>query len=101
MSDIYIVEAVWDMYSYTGFGYQDVQNYLGAQFINLNETAPYADFLNVNTGSNYFFYDHFIFNRILDEVDAFVSIPKMKHHYDAALTHGMKNLVGISSLIII
>ena len=96
--DIYIVEAVWDMYSYTGFGYQDVQNYLGAQFINLNETAPYADFLNVNTGSSYFFYDHFIFNRILDEVDAFVSIPKMKHHYDAALTHGMKNLVGISPL---
>lgn len=97
-NDIYIVEAIWDMYSYTGFGYQDVQNYLGAQFVNLNEPAPYADFMNVNTGSNYFFYDHFIFNRILDEVDAFISIPKMKHHYDAALTHGMKNLVGISPL---
>lgn len=97
-NDIYIVEAIWDMYSYTGFGYQDVQNYLGAQFINLNEPAPYADFLNVNTGSNYFFYDHFIFNHILEEADAFISIPKMKHHYDAALTHGMKNLVGISPL---
>jgi uncharacterized protein (DUF362 family) len=97
-NDIYIVEAIWDMYSYTGFGYQDVQNYLGAQFINLNEPAPYADFVNVGTGSNYFFYDHVIFNRILDEADAFISIPKMKHHYDAALTHGMKNLVGISPL---
>lgn len=97
-NDIYIVEAIWDMYSYTGFGYQDVQNYLGAQFVNLNEPAPYTDFMNVNTGSNHFFYDHFIFNRILDEVNAFISIPKMKHHYDAGLTHGMKNLVGISPL---
>ncbi|MCB2201280.1 DUF362 domain-containing protein [bacterium] len=97
-TDIYIVEAIWDMDSYVNFGYQDVQNYLGAQFVNLNEPAPYADFLNVATGSNYFFYDHFIFNRILDEADTFISIPKMKHHYDAALTHGMKNLVGISPL---
>jgi len=97
-NDICIVEAIWDMNSYTGFGYQDVQNYLGAQFVNLNEPDPYPDFENTPTGGDYFFYDHFIFNRILNEVDAFVSIPKMKHHYDAALTHGMKNLIGISPL---
>ena len=97
-NDIYIIEAIWDMNSYAGFGYQDVQNYLGAQFVNLNEPDPYPDFENRPTGGDYFFYDHFIFNRILNEVDALVSIPKMKHHYDAALTHGMKNLVGISPL---
>jgi uncharacterized protein (DUF362 family) len=97
-NDMFIVEAIWDMNSYNNFGYLDVQNYLGAQLVNLNYPEPYNNFVHVPTGNDYFFYDHFIFNPILSEVDAFVSIPKMKHHYDAALTHGMKNLVGISPL---
>jgi hypothetical protein len=34
-------------------------------------------------------------NRILDEIDVYVSIPKMKQHYDAGVTHSLKNQVGI------
>ncbi|MCX6235345.1 MAG: DUF362 domain-containing protein [Bacteroidetes bacterium] len=93
-NDIYIVEAIWDMSSYSQFGYQSIQQYLGAQFINLNDDAPYSSFINVPTGSNYFFYSSFIMNRILEEVDVFISIPKMKQHYCAGVTHSMKNLIG-------
>jgi len=31
-------------------------------------------------------------------VNVFVSIPKMKHHFNAAVTHSMKNLIGITPL---
>ncbi|MFO7613361.1 MAG: DUF362 domain-containing protein, partial [Bacteroidales bacterium] len=44
------------------------------------------------------FYSSFILNQVLGEIDAFVSIPKMKQHYDAGVTHSMKNLVGIVPL---
>lgn len=92
--NLYIVEALWDMQSYNDYGYAAVQESLGAQLVNLNNVAPYSDFVNRSTGSNYFYYSSLTMNRILDEVDVFVSIAKMKQHYDAGVTHTMKNLVG-------
>jgi uncharacterized protein (DUF362 family) len=97
-SDIYIVEALWDQQCYNNFGYLDVQQYLGAQLVNLNEPAPYTGFANISTGDDPFFYSSFILNQVLGEIDAFVSIPKMKQHYDAGVTHSIKNLVGIVPL---
>jgi uncharacterized protein (DUF362 family) len=97
-NDIYIVEARWDDACYYQYGYSDVQEYLGAQVVNLNVAAPYTDFITKSTGSDYFFYDSFIMNGILDEIDVFVSIPKMKQHYKAGVTHSMKNLVGSTPL---
>lgn len=97
-NDIYIVEAIWDDASYYQYGYSDVQDYLGAQMVNLNVADPYGAFINKSTGSDYFFYNSFILNQILDEIDVFVSIPKMKQHYTAGVTHSMKNLVGIAPL---
>lgn len=93
-SDIYIVEALWDYNCYNDFGYLDVQDYLGAQLVNLNQAAPYAGFANISTGPDPYFYSYFIMNQILGEIDCFVSIPKMKHHYDAGTTQSMKNSVG-------
>jgi uncharacterized protein (DUF362 family) len=93
-SDIYIVEALWDDACYNNFGYLAVQQYLGAQRVNLNQAAPYPAFANISTGNNPFYYNSFIMNQILAEVDVCVSIPKMKHHYEAATTQSMKNHVG-------
>jgi uncharacterized protein (DUF362 family) len=97
-NNLYIVEALWDMQSYNDYGYAAVQESLGAQLINLNNVAPYTDFIKKSTGTNYFYYSSFTMNRILDEIDVFISIPKMKQHYDAGVTHTMKNLVGIVPL---
>jgi uncharacterized protein (DUF362 family) len=93
-NNIYFVEAIWDADSYTQFGYQDIQQDLGVQLVDLNNKEPYPDFMDKEVGDNHFYYTTLKFNRILDEVDAFVSIPKMKHHYNAGVTHSMKNLVG-------
>lgn len=97
-SDIYFVEALWDQQCYNNYGYLAVQQYLGAQLVNLNEAAPYTGFANISTGDDPYFYSYFILNQILGEIDAFISIPKMKQHYDGGVTHSMKNLVGIAPL---
>jgi len=93
-SDIYIVESLWDAASYNNFGYLDVQRSLGAQMINLNTKDPYSAFIDKQVGSNKFFYSSFTMNQILADVDVYVSIPKMKQHYDAGWTCSLKNQVG-------
>lgn len=93
-SDIYIVEALWDDACYNNYGYRQVQLDTGVQMANLNQAAPYAGFTNISTGGNAFFYSSFIMNQVLAEADVLVSIPKMKHHYEAGTTQSMKNLVG-------
>jgi len=95
--DIYFLEALWDWDSYDNFGYKDIQEQLGVNVVNLNEKDPYTSFINIPSTNGYF-YDSFILNQILDDIDVFVSIPKMKQHYEAAMTHSMKNLVGITPL---
>jgi uncharacterized protein (DUF362 family) len=92
--NIFIVEALWDQASFDDFGYREVMNELGTQFIDLNKPDPYPDFVNIPTGENKFFYDSFVMNPILKEVDCYISIPKMKHHYSAGATHSIKNQIG-------
>jgi uncharacterized protein (DUF362 family) len=94
-SDIYIVESLWDAASYNNFGYLAVQQSLGAQMVNLNAKEPYSDFINKPVGDNKFFYSSFKLNQILADIDVYVSIPKMKQHYEAGVTHSLKNQIGI------
>jgi uncharacterized protein (DUF362 family) len=93
--DITIVEALWDSASYDNFGYLAVQQSLGAQRVNLNAIAPYPDFVDLPVGVPGYFYSSFRVNRILSEVDVYVSIPKMKEHYEAGVTASLKNQVGM------
>jgi|YelNatPaOPRAMG01_1025707.scaffolds.fasta_scaffold00001_256 uncharacterized protein (DUF362 family) len=93
-SDIYIVEALWDAASYANFGYADVQRALGAQFVDLN-TAP---FIQKPVGESHFRFESFVLNRILAQIDVYVSVPKLKHHYEAGLTGALKNQIGITPL---
>jgi uncharacterized protein (DUF362 family) len=97
-NDIYIVESLWDAASYNNFGYSDVQKSLGAQMVNLNNKEPFADFKDKAVGSNKFFYSSFKLNQILSDVDVYVSIPKMKQHYEAGVTHSLKNQIGIAPI---
>jgi uncharacterized protein (DUF362 family) len=93
-NNITIVEALWDQASFDNFGYKEVTNDLGMQFIDLDKPDPYPDFIKIPTGENKFYYDSFVMNPILNEVDCFISIPKMKHHYSAGATHSIKNQIG-------
>ncbi len=97
-NDLYIVEALWDEASYHDYGFKEVQDSLGAQFFDLNSPAPYGDFMDVPVGDDKFYYNSFKMNQKLQDVDVYVSIPKMKQHYNAGVTHSIKNQVGIVPL---
>jgi uncharacterized protein (DUF362 family) len=97
-SDFYIVEALWDDASYNNFGYRDVQESLGAQFIDLDKKEPYDDFIEIPVGENGYHYESFICNRILNDIDVYISICKMKQHSGAGVTHTIKNQIGIVPL---
>jgi len=98
-SDIFFVEALWDAASYNNFGFVAVQQSLGAQFVNLNNQAPYTSFIQKDVGEKRFYYNSFTMNQVLSDVDVYVSIPKMKQHYDAGVTASLKNQVGIVPLL--
>jgi uncharacterized protein (DUF362 family) len=93
--ELLIVEGVYDEGSYHLFGYQEVAKALDATLIDLNKPYPYSDFASTPVGEGSLIYDEFAFNHILEEVDAFVSVAKMKCHFDCGVTHSLKNLVGL------
>ncbi|HQE91520.1 MAG TPA: DUF362 domain-containing protein [Anaerolineae bacterium] len=95
---LYIVEAVYEWESYTVWGYDDVAKELGATLIDLNATDPYPDFATLPVPGGGKLYDEFTFNRILEEIDTFMSVSKMKCHWVAGVTHTMKNLIGLVPL---
>jgi uncharacterized protein (DUF362 family) len=98
-SKIYIVEAAYDDWDFvytdpdSGLSHQSVATGLNADVINLNYKTPYDDYI-VLPVTDHFIYETLTFNGILGEIDCFVSLPKAKNHFGAAVTHGMKNLVG-------
>ena len=93
--EMYIVEGLFDAKSYSRWGYVDMADALGATLIDLNSPAPYSDFALTPVGAGAFIYETFDFNHILEEVDVFVSVTKIKCHWYAGVTLSIKNLVGL------
>jgi uncharacterized protein (DUF362 family) len=93
--EVLIVEAAYEWESYRRWGYEEVAEALGATLIDLNATQPYNDFATTPVGEGWYIYKDFTFNHVLEEVDAFISVSKMKCHWSCGVTHTMKNLVGL------
>jgi uncharacterized protein (DUF362 family) len=93
--ELFIVEAVYEWPSYVVWGYEDLADDLGVTLIDLNNTAPYSDFATKSVPGRGSIYDSYIFNHILEDVDVFMSVAKMKCHWTAGVTHSLKNLFGL------
>lgn len=94
-SRLYIVEAIFDPRTYSDWGYLRVAQALDATLVDLNCPDPYADFAHVPVGHRWSIYRNFVLNQLLEEVDTFISVAKMKCHWWAGVTLSMKNLVGL------
>jgi len=90
---LYIVEA-WGMDAFTVCGYEPIAQELGAELVDLNVEAPFSDFVVMPVGTGAFIYDSFPLNRTLEKVDTFISVAKMKCHYNAGVTLSLKNQIG-------
>ena len=95
ITKLYIVEAVYAKDHWHDYGWDEVAKSLGATLVDLNDTAPYNDFAATPVPSAPNIYDKFTLNHVLSDIDAFVSIPKMKCHNTCGVTHSVKNLVGL------
>ena len=93
--DLFIVEAAYEKASWPTYGYEAMAQSIGATLVDLTYADPYKDFASTPTPGKPFIYDKFTFNPILNEVDAFISVSKMKCHSTAGVTHTMKNLFGL------
>ncbi len=93
--EVLIVEAAYEWASFTEWGYEEVAANTGAKLVDLTESQPFGDFVDVPVGENSFIYPQFVMNKLLTELDAFMSVSKMKNHYEAGVTHTMKNLYGL------
>lgn len=93
--EIFIVEAVYERRSWAAWGHTRVADEFGAELIDLNRPDPYADFIEKPVGDDWLVYDTLLFNPVLDDVDVFMSVAKMKCHQLAGITLAMKNLVGL------
>ncbi len=95
VKDLYIVEAVYEKESWPYYGYTDMAKSIGATLVDLNYAEPYKDLVETQSSTSPLVYDKFKFNPILNEIDAFISVAKMKCHNTAGVTHSMKNLFGL------
>jgi uncharacterized protein (DUF362 family) len=93
--ELIIVEAVYDEVSYAVFGYEEVAQALDARLVDLNDPHPYADFAPRTPGEGWLVYEELAMHPLLGEIDALVSVAKMKCHFDAGITLSMKNLMGL------
>ena len=92
---LFIVDGIFSDDSYASAGYTDVAKALDATLVDLNYPGPYKDYYTAPVGQGWLIYEKFSFNPVLDNVDAFVSVPKLKCHYCCGVTVAMKNLVGL------
>jgi uncharacterized protein (DUF362 family) len=104
-SDLYIVDCFWDATwkldgstapfgNLDSFGYKTVRSALGCNVVDLNDTTA-ANIMSVPTGSGHYNFASLTMNKVLQEVDVYISIPKLKHHSAAGYTGSLKNQVGI------
>lgn len=91
---IIVMEAIYDSNSYQKYGYAEVVNALGGEFVDLNKKTPYGAFVDVPVAGPLGRWDHYYHNKALHELNCFISLPKSKRHYGAGVTHSMKNMVG-------
>jgi uncharacterized protein (DUF362 family) len=95
VKDLFIVEAVYEKESWPVYGYDTMAKEIGATLVDLNDPDPYSDFTPTTTSDNPLIYDKLTFNPILNEIDTFISVGKMKCHNTAGVTHSIKNLFGL------
>lgn len=92
---LFIVEALADPADFTAWGYDEIAKSLNADLVDLNLPAPYAEFGEVAVGSAALVYEKFTANQLLNEVDAIISLAKMKCHSALGIALSMQNLVGM------
>lgn len=96
--DLIIMDGLGDEASFQKWGYADVAAPLGAQLLDLCRPDPFADFRTFPVGRGAYIYDQFGLHASLNELDAFISVGKLKCHSTTGVTLSLKNLIGLAPI---
>ena len=97
-AQVTVMEGLGDALIFSRWGYVDMARPLGLSLVDLCNPAPYVSFKPFPVGPKYSVYDSFYLNGLLNELDVFISVAKMKCHVTAGVTLSMKNLFGIAPI---
>jgi uncharacterized protein (DUF362 family) len=95
---IYVVDGIADETAWEKWGYSAMAKPLGVKLVNLSKPAPYSSFGVFPVGEKAQIYKEFLLNKLLKEVDVFLSVAKMKVHSVMGVTLSLKNLIGLTPL---
>jgi uncharacterized protein (DUF362 family) len=91
-----IMEGLGDERIFQQWGYTEMARSLGADLVDLCVQAPYSRWKIFRVGPKFNIYDSFYLNPILNDLDVFISVGKMKCHATTGVTLSLKNLFGIA-----
>jgi len=97
-SHITIMDGLGDETSFNKWGYSAIARPLGAILVNLCNPDPYPAFIRFPVGPQARIYQEFYLNRVLSELDVFISVAKMKCHSTTGVTLALKNLIGLAAI---
>ncbi len=97
-SQIYFMDGLGDPTSFASWGYSRAAQSTNAKMVDLCLPAPYSGFARAVVPPEGQVYDRFYLNGLLNELDLFVSVAKMKCHTTTGVTLSLKNLFGIAPI---
>ncbi len=97
-SKLFVMDGLGDENSYKFWGYEDMAKPLDAKLIDLCKPAPYAGYAAFPVGDTARVFHTFALNGILNELDVFISVAKLKCHSTTGVTLSMKNLFGLAPI---
>lgn len=95
---LHIMDGIADETAWSKWGYAEMAKPLGAKLINLSKPAPYSGFAVLPVGNQSQIYNAFLLNGLLQKLDVFISVAKLKCHSVMGVTISMKNLIGLTPL---
>ncbi len=93
-----VLEGLGDELIYPRWGYTGMAKSLGIDLVDLCKPAPHSKWKIFQVGPQSSVYEYFYLNPILDELDVFISVGKMKCHATTGVTLSLKNLFGIAPI---
>jgi len=90
-----VMDGLGDETAFRAWGYEEILTPLGVKLVDLCKTDPYKEYARLKTGNGWRIYDSFTVNGILNELDTFISIAKLKCHTTTGVTLSLKNLFGL------
>lgn len=93
--ELLVMDGLGDPTNFAAWGYTPLAAALGVKLVDLCKPDPYDGYFRVPVGAQARVYDFFFMNDAVRELDAFISVAKLKCHSTSGVTLSLKNQFGL------